>query len=420
MSTYRLMDGVSGRPGTGSSGTQPPASATGLSGPYVVGTCFTTTSPCWLQGYWWWLTSSGGQPSGAQEFCLWSANRDGSAGNRGSVISAATITSGTLSPGWNYVPLTTPVPLTIGWTYIVTTGWTTGTGIPYSNAQFGSGNPYSAGIVNGPLTGFSDTGGSNPDPFENLQCGYSRTTGNPATAFPTSASSSFNGWIDLQVTDVAPAGSTYRLFPSLEGWQLGTAPDFNNPTDPDGYTIGNTFSLSQTCQLMKIWFLSGPGATALPSRCAIWDVGTQTEVAGTDNSSPSWMTETGGAASPAAGWVYCDYSSAGIMLPASRNMISAAYSADATTWRFFCLPFWGTGGITMGSAINVGANGLDYGVISAPFTTGGTPLQGGYYGPNTGWGFPGLWNNPENDWTDVEVMPPAPPVPVYTSFMSTM
>ena len=402
---YRLMDGASGRPGVGSSGTQPPAAATGLTGPYTVGTSFVTTSPCWFEGYWWWLTSSGGQPAGAQEFCLWSANIDGSAGRRGSVVPAATVTSGALTPGWNYVPLAAPVPLTIGWTYVAATGWASGSGIPYTSAQFGSGNPYSAGIVNGPLTGFSDTGGSNPDPFENFQCGYARTAGNPAADFPTTDSSAFNGWLDLQVTSTPPAGATYRLFPSLEGYQLGTSLDYNNPTDPDGYTIGNTFTLSQPCQLLRIWFWSGTGATALPTRCAIWDVATQTEIAGTDNASPSWLTESGGAASPGSGWVYCDYSGSGIALPAGRNMISAAYSAFATVWRYFCLPFWGTGGISGGPAINLGAGGLDYGVISAPSTAGGTPLQGGYYGPNLGWGFPGLWNNPENDWTDVEVTP---------------
>src|SRR6185312_3136629 len=97
---YRLMDGAAGRPGTGSSGTQPPASATAFSGPYVVGSIFKTTRPCWLDGYWWFVCASGGQNTAAQKFALWSANRDGSASQRGSVIPAATVTSGTLAAGW--------------------------------------------------------------------------------------------------------------------------------------------------------------------------------------------------------------------------------------------------------------------------------------------------------------------------------
>jgi hypothetical protein len=411
VTSYRLMDGQAGRPGVGSSGTQPPAAATSLSGPYVVGTCWKVTSACWLEGYWWWVTSSGGQPTGAQEFCLWSANINEGSGNRGSVIPAATVTSGALSAGWNYVPLATPVPLTINWTYVVTTGWASGSGIPYSGSQFGSGNPYSAGIVSGPLTGFSDTGGSNPDPFLNLQCGYDRTAGNPAADFPTTDGGAFCGWLDPQVTTTPPAGATWRLFPSVEGWQTGESPDCIVINDTDGYTIGNTFALSQQCRLLRLWFLSSSGATALPTRCAVWDVATQTEIAGTDVISPSWLAESGGAGSAGSGWVYCDYSGAGIVLPPGRNMIAAAFypTSGGQQWRGYSIPFWGTGGVSGGPAVNVGAGGLDYGVISAPSTAGGVPLQGGYNGPSSTWGFPGQWNNPENDWTDIEVSPlPAP------------
>ena len=187
MTTYRLMDGASGRPGTGSSGTRPPSSTTGFGGnPYVVGTCFTTTSACWLEGYWWYVCASGGQSVSAQKFALWSANRDGAASQRGSVIPAATVTSGTLTAGqFNYVPLANPVPLTIGWTYIAATGWATGSGgIPYTASQFGSGNPYASGITNGPLTGFSDLSASNPDPFGNYQCAYVNDGSDPAADFP--------------------------------------------------------------------------------------------------------------------------------------------------------------------------------------------------------------------------------------------
>lgn len=417
MTSYRLMDGVSGRPGTGSSGTQPPAATTFLGGPYVAGTCFTVTTPCWLEGYWWFVCASGGQTTAAQQFALWSANRDGSAATRGSVISAGTVTSGTLSAGWNYVPLAVPAPLTIGWTYIASTGYNTDPngGIPYTDAQFGASNPYSSGIVNGPLTGFSDSGGSTPDPFGNFQCCYIRTGTDPTANFPSTQSNGFNAWLDLQVTDVAPAHATYRLFPSIEGWQLGTAPDFNsNSSDTNGYTVGNTFLLGQPCTLLKLWFLSESGAAALPTRCAIWDVNTQTVVAGTDSNPPSWKNESGGTGTAGGGWVYADYSGAGITLPSGKNMITAVFRASGSIWRSWSIPFWGTGGISPPTAINIGAGGLNYGVISAPSTAGGVPLQGGFDGPGNPWAFPGTWNNPENDWVDVEVSPvPPPPPPQY-------
>jgi hypothetical protein len=416
------MDGVAGRPGVGSSGTQPPASTTGLTGPYVVGTCFKVTSACWLEGYWWYVCASGGQETAAQKFALWSANRDGSASAQGSVIPAATVTSGTLTAGqFNYVPLATPVPLTIGWTYMATTGWSPAVGIPYANAQFGSGNPYSAGIVNGPLTGFSNLAGSNPDPFGNIQCAYNRVTADPAVTFPNTDSSSFNGWIDLQVTTTPPANATYRLFPSLEGYQTGVAPDYNTTNDSDGYSIGNTFALTRQCTLLKLWWLSCSGVAALPTRCAVWDVGSQAEIAGTDVTSPTWLNESGGAGAAGGGWVYQDYSASGVVLPAGRNMIAAVFIASGATWRGYSIPFWGTGGISGGPAINVGASGLNYGVMTAPSTAAGVPLQGGFSGPGLPWAFPGTWNNPENDWTDIEVAPvPVPNVPPYTASMSSM
>lgn len=405
MSTYRLMDGAAGRPGTGSTGTQPPASPTAYSGPYVTGTLFKVTSTTWFQGFWWWVAS--GQSTAAQKFCLRAANASGAGNNTGTVIPASVVTSGALSAGWNYVPLPAPILLTQKWTYIAATGWTsTGAGFPLTDAQWGSGNPYSAGIVNGPLTAFSDQSGSSPDPFGCIQSCFSISGADPAATFPASSDGSFLGWLDVQVTDQAPAGASYRLFPSLEGWGTGIPPDFSPVQDTDGYAVGNTFSLSQPCTLERLWFLSPSGAAILPARCAIWDVTTQTVVAGTDRPSPSWLAESGSAASAGGGWAYADYSAAGVTLPAGKNMIAAVWSAGGSLWRSYSIPFWGTGGIT-GSAIAVGAAGLGNGPLSAPSTASGTPLQGAFEGPNTAWAYPGSWDAPENDWVDVEVTPAA-------------
>ena len=64
-----------------------------------------------------------------------------------------------------------------------------------------------------------------------------------------------------------------------------------------GYTLATEFQLSQSCTLDNIWFYSASGATALPTRCAIWNVASQTVVTGTDNTSPSWSGAAG------SGWV---------------------------------------------------------------------------------------------------------------------
>lgn len=400
MTTYRLLDGVAGRPGVGSSGTQPPATPTSFTGGYVAGTAYKVTGTAWLQGYWWWVAS--GQATAAQKFCIWSENIDG-AGHSASVIPSSVVTSGTLAAGMNFVPLPSPIPLTRGWSYIAATGMTsTGAGFPLSNAQWGSGDPYSAGIVNGLLTAFSHTSGSRPDPFGSVQSCFSIAGSDPTVAFPASDDGAFLSWLDVQVTDQAPAGATYRLFPSLEGWGLGNSLDFNAVQDDDGYAVGNTVSLSAPCSPVRLWFLSGQGAQVLPSRCAVWDTTTQAVVAGTDKTSPAWKAEGGGTASAGSGWVYADYSASGVTLPAGRNLIPAVWTAGGSLWRSYSIPFWGSGGIS-GSALALGANGLGNGPLSAPSTVGGTPLQGAFEGPNTAWAFPGNWDAPENDWVDLEV-----------------
>jgi hypothetical protein len=337
VTTYRLLDGVAGRPGTGSSGTRPPVAPTSYTGGYVAGTVYKVTSTTWLQGYWWWVAS--GQDTAPQKFCIWSENIDGT-GRSGSVIPTSVVTSATLAAGMNFVPLPAPVPLTRGWSYIAATGMnSTGPGFPLSDAQWASGDPYSAGIVNGPLTAFSHPSGSRPDPFGSVQSCFSVAGSDPTVTFPASDDGAFLSWLDVQVTDQPPAGATYRLFPSIEGWGLGNAPDFNVVQDNDGYTVGNTVSLAAACRPLRLWFLSGSGAAVLPSRCAVWDTVTQAVVAGTDKVSPAWLAEGGGAASAGSGWVYADYSASGVVLPVGRNLIPAVWTAGGSPWRGYSIPF---------------------------------------------------------------------------------
>ena len=97
--------------------------------------------------------------------------------------------------------------------------------------------------------------------------------------------------MDLQVDTNPPAGTSYRLWPNYPALPGAAA------TGTAGYTLATEFQLSQSCPLDNIWFYSAPGATALPTRCAIWDVARKTVVSGTDNTPPSWSGSAG------SGWV---------------------------------------------------------------------------------------------------------------------
>ena len=202
------------------------------------------------------------------------------------------MTSGALTAGqWNFVPLAAKLPLAIGATYVASTGFSNG--FPDTNDQFGSGQPYAAGIVNGPLTAYSDASGSLPSPFKTAQGVFSVASTDPTVAMPIYGSSACNFWVDLQVDTNPPTGTSYRLWPSFP-----TIPGTLN-SDTAGYTLATEFRLSQSCALDNIWYFSAAGAGALPARCAIWSVSSQSVVAGTDQTSPSWSGAAG------SGWVAC-------------------------------------------------------------------------------------------------------------------
>ena len=74
-----------------------------------------------------------GSPRQPQKFALWSVYNVGI----GTLIPAATVTSGTLTAGqWNYVPLATPIPLSIGACYNACTGFSGS--FPDTQNQFGT------------------------------------------------------------------------------------------------------------------------------------------------------------------------------------------------------------------------------------------------------------------------------------------
>jgi hypothetical protein len=359
--------------------TDGPSSPANYSGPFLAGLLFeVTTGGTWLDGFWWWVTASG-QSTAPQKFALWSIYNN----EKGTLVSSATATSGTLSPGgWNYIQLATPVPLAIGATYVVATGLTGN--FPSTAGQFGSGEVYGAGIVNGPLTAYSDLSGSRPAPYGMNQALYGTQGSDPTVNLPGAAYQSSNFWLDLQVGTTAPQGTSFRLWPNYPTLPGGPS------SETAGYVLATEFQISQPCSLNNIWFYSGAGAGALPTRCAIWDVATQTAIAGTDSAAPSWSGPAG------SGWVSCAYS--GVTLPAGDYKVAVFYPGG-TEWFFAQTNYWGSGGPA--------ANGIVSGPLSAPGITGATAPGQSTYNPGS-WAYPltyGTGGNGENFWVDVEVTP---------------
>jgi Domain of unknown function (DUF4082) len=365
--TYRLFATTNG-----------PATPVSYSGPFISGVVAgVTTGGCWLDGYWWWVCPSG-QSTAAQKFALWCLYGSAS----GSLVANSTVTSGALTAGqWNYVPLPAPVPLALGATYVAATGFSGS--FPDTGNQFGSGDPYSGGIVSGPLTAYSDASGSNPSPFSNDQAVFSVAGTDPSANLPAYGSGSSNFWMDMQVDTSPPAGTSYRLWPSYP-----TLPGHLN-SDTSGFTLGTEFVLSQPCTLDNIWFYSASGAGALPTRCAIWNVGSQSEVSGTDNSSPAWSGPAG------SGWVSCAYH--GVTLPAGDYKVSVFYGGGSQ-WYQATTSYWHSG---------PGGSGITAGPLTAPGLSKATsPGQSTYnYGS---WAYPNTFasaGDGECNWVDVEVTP---------------
>jgi Domain of unknown function (DUF4082) len=150
ISTYRLFPETDG-----------PDSPVSYDGPFMAGIQFeVTTDGMWFEGFWWWVCPSG-QPTSSQQFALWNVTGEGI----GTVIPGSMTTSGELTAGqWNWVPLSAPVQLAIGTSYNACTGFTGG--FPNTNDQFGAGGPFAAGIVNGPLSAYSDADGSLPPLYD--------------------------------------------------------------------------------------------------------------------------------------------------------------------------------------------------------------------------------------------------------------
>lgn len=389
MTTYNLMDGAAGRPGIGSSGTTPPAAGTAYAGNYIAGLVFkVTTGGLWLSGYRWYVAASG-QDTAALKCALWNIKQTGQA----ALNSAGTVTApGAFTAGqWNTISLAAPIALTPNIPYIAAIGGVFTTGFPDTTNQFGNLQPYHAGVTNGPVHAYGNDDGAAAGNWSLMP--FSTGGSDPAVTVPATNNANDNLWLDVTITDVAPAGAAYRAWPNMAApW-----PTPSTTTDQTGYTLGLQFSLSQSCALQKIWHYSPAGSTVLPSRCCIWDVNSQAEVAGTDNAAPAWKNPDGSAASPAAGWVYCDYSGAGVTLLSGTQYKASTFAGPGANWFAATASTFGAGQLQ--------AAGFTSGPLTIPGNASASPGQQSWH--TVTFAYPGTSTNPEADWLDVEVIPAA-------------
>jgi hypothetical protein len=172
-----------------------PMTAAPNAAPLIVGTEFTVTLPAmFFLGYWIWCCPAGGQATTGQQFALWQVT--GAA--TGTLVTGSQLTSDPLfTGGWNCVKFVNPLPLTQWAPYRAVTGFTG----PYPSTlgDWSIGGQRSAGIVNGPLVGFSDITGSFPDRFGSSQGTLATGTSDPSAIYPATGTSGSNQWLDVEV-----------------------------------------------------------------------------------------------------------------------------------------------------------------------------------------------------------------------------
>jgi hypothetical protein len=219
----------------------------------------------------------------------------------------------------------------------------------------------------------------------------------PAQNMPGQGSSSANFWMDLQVSDTAPAdySGSYRLWPNNAAGDPATEPD-----SAVSYVIGTEIHLSEQCELGAIWYFSPAGTAQLATACDVWDISSQARAAGT--ASPSWSGAAG------SGWVGCPFS--GVTLPAGQYRISVYNGAALPDeWGVKRIGYWGPGG--------PGAAGITSGPLYAPPTASAAAaeiFQGSGTEPGQGIfaiGPPDQYPDQyvdglfQNYWVDAEVTP---------------
>lgn len=437
MTTYRLWPSTNGGP------------LVSYAGNFIAGTVFAVKGGGnWFNGYYWWVPTGG--DTTPVKCALWSASSTvaGHGGGTSYVVPGTVVTSGALTANaWNYIPLATPVQLAPTWDtnlttngscYIAAIGWTAVNGFPDTNNYWGTGQ-IAPGITNGPLHAFLGTsggGGAGAPPYAFGQGVFSTAGTDPSVTMPQSISNTDNFWVDVSVSDTAPAGysGSYRLWPNKT--------DANQITSGDAafnYTVATEIHLTQACTLNNIWYFSVGNATTLATRCDVWSISSGTSVASI--TSPSWTDRTGasytaGSATNGA-WIKAAFP-AGVSLPPGSYRVSVYNSSGSTdaNWspKDAGTDYWGqtltgagSGGITSGPLYAPdypnAASGYVYGgagTDTPPWSSGGTVqahAQPVFYEGSAGAtgvvGFPQLYavvntDQTQNYWVDLEVTPQPP------------
>lgn len=203
MTQYSFF-GVNGNSATG------PGSSISYGGAFVGGLQFeVTSSGQYLYGYYMWRADSA--QSASASFALWIQT----AGAAGTFQSGTDTSTSSMTAGqWNYAALGTPFALSTGVVYKAVYGLTGN--FNDTHDQFNTaGGVYPAGIVNGPITCYSDQvsqGGTNPAPIASGWQGTFDTSGSdPTTNFPSSTDGSANFWIDILA---GPATASFTAAPN--------------------------------------------------------------------------------------------------------------------------------------------------------------------------------------------------------------
>lgn len=175
-------------------GTSGPAGGTSYGGDFLAGIQFkvTATGHSFLGYYWWVQDGTNPNPTVAQKFCLYTY-----ALGVWALVPGSTVTSGTLSAGWNEVLLGSGIVLVEGQPYQACTGFTGN--FNDTENQFSTGDPYQDGITNGVLFAYSDLGTANQSPAGTPQMAFGTASSDPTVSQPTQDNAADNFWIDVVV-----------------------------------------------------------------------------------------------------------------------------------------------------------------------------------------------------------------------------
>ena len=387
---------IFGARGNGANG---PVSSTTYAGPLVQHVHFRVRSAAgaqlYIKGYGYWRADA--NQTATPSFAAWQVTGAGSAGTYLGTASNITFPASPVGQ-WNYVTLPAPIPIAPGQDYAIVYG--SPNNFSQVLSQFGAGGPYAAGITSGPIFTYSAPTGSAPDPFGNVQMGFSTATSDPTAQMGATANSDYNACIDVVVTDVGPAVPTYRMYPNMPVLVGSVVPTTSTAYMP----LARQFSISATyapngVTLLKGWHYSPPTAASLPTRCGVFDVASQTEIAALSMLSPSWLVPGGGAATPGAGWIYVDYSALNYTIaPGVQLKWCRGSPNNASAWFPVVTGYFTTG---------TGSGGEQASPLVYPNSASASPAQDSW-NVGTTWGYPNTATSAESNGADVEVSAPLP------------